>query len=526
LALPERRRLGSPDAVSIVAAVVSLLVACVSISAKKYSWSDEEFTRLVVAVPSTANLMRVLYHGLDSAPPLYHILAHFWVKLGGGSETGLRAFTSLSFGGALAVLWVTLRRVYSFRATAIGVLTTFCTSTLVLYQNAELRFYGLVTLLVAASFWAYMRAGRAKPTIGLLFAIFAINAALVMTHFFGALFSGAIFAAAVLREVIRRRWWWQTPAAMAASWLVFLSWLQPLKFQMDVGKPRHWTPMPQIPNLIGSYQFGLELLPFVLFAIVALVALGRAIDGEPARASATGDSLIQTGREDALLVAFALLAVPFATFLVSRLGTSVFVDRYLLPSIIAWTIILAHVTELITGDTVPRGGVLRLAWGALIAVLIVYPQFKAKQFIPQVRPGEGLERVAASGTPVVVEQARDLLPLLRYSKLPDEAFLYPLDWDLALDPTAPAAGVPNFKVFRDLRDTGFLPRNVLDGRQILCKQSRFYVVHDLESAWLSHRIATDSAYVMREVGRDGDRPIILVERRPEVAPPPCPASPA
>ena len=531
-------RLGAADVVTIAAAMASLIAACLIVSAKKFAWSDEEFTRLVVSVRSTADLWRILYAGLDSAPPFYHLVAHGWSKVFGDGETALRLLTSICFAGALALLWATLRRVYGWRATAVGVLTIFCTSGLLLHQNAELRFYGLLTLLVVAAFALYMAAGRRKPGAGLLAGTFALHVALVMTHFFGGLFSAAIFGAAAVREIVRRRWWWQAPAAIAASWLVFLTWLHPLRIQADVGKPRHWSVVPQLPNLLEMFQFDLALLPLILFAVVALAAVGRALGEAPA---AVVDEERARGREDALLAAFALMTVPVITFVVSRIGTSVFVDRYMLPSIVAWGIVLAHLTEMLAGGAeraaepgvepaaergVAGGRATRVAWGALAAGLALWPLVNAKQFVAQQRPGEGLEQAVDSSTTVVVEQVKDLLPLLRYSRIDDERLLFPLDWPLALDPTAPAAGVPNFKVFRMLREHGFAARSVVDGGLILCRSPRFYVLHDAESAWLTHRILADSAYTTRDVGADGDRRVVLVERRPGAPAPVCPASPS
>ena len=46
--------------------------------------------------------------------------------------------------------------------------------------------------------------------------------------------------------------------------------------------------------------------------------------------------------ESLLIVGYALLGVPFVTFVVSRFGPSIFHDRYLIPASLGLMPILAH----------------------------------------------------------------------------------------------------------------------------------------------------------------------------------------
>jgi hypothetical protein len=70
---------------------------------------------------------------------------------------------------ALWLVWVTLRRSYGFSSTSIGVLSVFCTSSIVLSQNAEARMYGLFLAAAAWCFFLYDAACRKRGLARLAF---------------------------------------------------------------------------------------------------------------------------------------------------------------------------------------------------------------------------------------------------------------------------------------------------------------------------------------------------------------------
>src|SRR5262249_11918949 len=79
---------------------------------------------------------------------------------------------------------------------AIGILTVFDTSALILDQNAEARMYGLFLVIASLLILQFQLNNRTEAhSRGLLASNACINGALVQTHLFGILYSGVFLIA-------------------------------------------------------------------------------------------------------------------------------------------------------------------------------------------------------------------------------------------------------------------------------------------------------------------------------------------
>jgi uncharacterized membrane protein len=180
-------------------AIASLIISCILISSKKFFWNDELFSYYFLADPSFTHMLGAFHDKLNNTPPLYFLLGWLWAKVFGSTELSLRLFSSLGMCIACAITWITLRRTYNFWSTSIGVLSVFCTSNLILSQNAEARMYGLFLVLCALGLFQYDLINRSSRfTWKLLLSNSCIHAAIVNTHLFGLFYSTAIAFALIV----------------------------------------------------------------------------------------------------------------------------------------------------------------------------------------------------------------------------------------------------------------------------------------------------------------------------------------
>ncbi len=191
---------------------------------------DEIFTWKEVSDRSLWHLYYAIQHGADGGQPLFYTTAWLWAKAFGTGVLTLRLYSSVAMCAALLVTWRTIRRFYGLWATAFGVLVFWGTSGVLLEQNVEARFYGLYMLVVAVTVDLYTRlVARPVPTRVLLVLAFLSQAALVLTHVLGLIYSGLILLALMLFDAAKGRLRWKLYLVYAAGWLTLLVWIPAIR---------------------------------------------------------------------------------------------------------------------------------------------------------------------------------------------------------------------------------------------------------------------------------------------------------
>jgi uncharacterized membrane protein len=150
----------------------------------------------------------------NNHPPLYFMLAHFWMDLFGvaGATPSLgisRLFSALLGSLAIPVIyWVTQK---TFRSRLAGLISAalMAVSPFSLFLSQEARHYGLAIVLVSLSLGCFVLAARAvlaqqSPGWKLCLSWLAINAIAFANHYFSALTfagEGLTLAAIALHQV-------------------------------------------------------------------------------------------------------------------------------------------------------------------------------------------------------------------------------------------------------------------------------------------------------------------------------------
>ena len=251
---------------------------------------------------------------------------------------------------ACVVVWITLRRTYKFWPASIGTLGVFCTSEFILSQNAEARMYGLFLAGCSLALLQFDINNRnSKCSLRIILSNAFIHASIVQSHFLGLFYSVAAFFSQVVRDRYFKVFKPRIYLSIVISWLSLILYIPSFLNQADAGNPRTWIPVPLIKDLIDLLSLSTSsfLNPLVVLALVlfsGLLFLYKVYVSRSYQIDKQERPNINT--EISLLVfAYAFLAVPVFVWIISRTIKPIFVDRYMIPSALSWSILLAYLSS-------------------------------------------------------------------------------------------------------------------------------------------------------------------------------------
>jgi hypothetical protein len=472
------------------------MTTCILWSPHKQVWMDEIFTWKEVSDRSLWHLYYAVEHGIDGGQPLFYTTAWLWAKALGTGVLTLRLYSSVAISVALVITWRAIRRFYGLWATAFGVLAFWATSDVLLDQNVEARFYGLYLLTTALTVNLYAHlVERETPTRLLLVLTFLSTAALVLTHVLGMVTSALILLALILFDAAKGWRRYRLYLVYVSGWLTLLAWLPAIRASMAAGKPHGWIAMPTLVDLRIAYLFadslqwlrllnrhsqrigflivsrGVELFIYLPLALVFLLGLRRMWR--------SGWRTISHPKSSLLLLAYSLLAIPPALFVLSHLVTPVFIPRYFLPSGIGLAIVLTACADALGADAPIRWRRSpHRIWVAVVVFLIVLPMLTVLAVGPidlsmAYLDVEGLDGLVAEGIPVVAGWQEAFVKFMRLSPNPDR-YYYLLDWPGAQ--AGPRAFVLDYHLMQAYRNNGYYAKNIVESADFLCSYADFFVL--------------------------------------------------
>src|SRR5882724_8121695 len=229
--------------------------------------------------------------------------------------------------------------------------------------------YGLFIAFCALGLLLYDTACRkAGFSRGLLIGTACTHAAIVNTHLFGLLYSGALLLSLILRDRCFKAIRIQLYLSIVLSWFSLIPYIPSFLNQSDAASLRTWLPRPVLGDLIqfmtlsspslvssDSLQTLVNLFALVLLVIAsgAQFLLWRTEGGEGYDSGEERQP--RPGSEVApLIVAYAFLAVPVFIWVFSQGPKPIFCDRYMLPTALSWSILLAYVASRLLCQRLPR----------------------------------------------------------------------------------------------------------------------------------------------------------------------------
>ncbi|MFF4496785.1 glycosyltransferase family 39 protein [Streptomyces sp. NPDC001546] len=353
------------------AALLTFAVAAFGIG-RAQPWRDE-LASWNAATRSTGELVGMLRH-VDAVSGLYYLLLHGWVSVFGDSLAMLRLPSALAMAGAAAFAVLTARRLFD-RRTAVFTGLLFALLPAASRYGQEARSYAFAVLAVSAATWLLLRAlERPAPRRWAPYAVTVAAAGLF--HMVSLLFLLPHAVIVLLRWLRDRKG--RTLVTFAVTVAVGLLPVVPLVLlgRRQAGRQISWIKTPHLRDLADLWGslFGGPTVGLLLAAVV-LLPLGWS-----------------RGRRPAVEMLLAGAVPIVAAWVVSQGSTSYWIDRYLLFTVPAWTVLAAAGLAALR----PRpAGTLALA----VLVLVGLPDQRQMrtQWSKEEHDGRAAARVIADG---------------------------------------------------------------------------------------------------------------------------------
>ncbi len=334
----------------ILALGLAVFLTITLINAPRASiWFDEAFSAYIVQF-SFWDIAQ--YTAADVHPPFYYWLLKVWTSLFGTTELALRSL-SILFGAATTVVTFFLTRKLFGRRVALTTLLFLVISPMLIRYSDEARMYTLAALIVMSATYVLVKAEETKKKS--LWVWYGVLVSLGMwTHYFTALAWLAHWAWRGFKvwrkgDTLKQFWkkfftkTWVVTYAIAIG--LFIPWLPFMAYQLVVVQSAGFWIGPVSASTpshyLSSYFYYLEgnqAQGWWALVIIALAALVIILLPKVYR------SLKRDEKRSFMLIA-ALAWVPPALLIFASLPPlqSSFVDRYLVPSVVALSVFLAIV---------------------------------------------------------------------------------------------------------------------------------------------------------------------------------------
>jgi 4-amino-4-deoxy-L-arabinose transferase-like glycosyltransferase len=276
---PNEQRAPKRDLVILAGIVVVGLLLRVVMLGEFGLWRDEAEAVFTAAAPFPGGIIEVLAG--DVHAPLYFVLLHFWEALVGRSEFGVRFLSALLGIAAIPLLYATGRALYD---RYVGLAAAWIGAILPLHVicSRTTRMYSLLPLMALLSMLALHRA-LARKGIGAWIAYALAGAATLCSHYWGALWIGAMAAASLGHLILDRRErtdWVRWLGAHLAIALLFAPWLPTFAGQLRIQESVMGPWLAQQSTLANVLRLFNELtalawprgLPILWIGLIALGA--------------------------------------------------------------------------------------------------------------------------------------------------------------------------------------------------------------------------------------------------------------
>lgn len=282
-------------AITAVAVVVGVALRFVP---RHGLWLDEALTVNISSLP-LGEIGEALRH--DGHPPLFYVLLHGWMALGGDSDEWVRALPGLISVLGLPLTYLAGHRLaersgagpLGSRRTGLIALSVMALLPYGVRYAAETRMYSLVVLLVLAGYLLVddLLAGRRTGAGRLLTAAATalVAAALVWTHYWSMWLLAAVGLLALWRawrpsSPEQRRGALLVAGALVLGGILFLPWVPALLYQSaNTGTPwgQRFGPasvvVVSIVDFSGARHGAAQLLSYVLVPMVLVATTVRIV---------------------------------------------------------------------------------------------------------------------------------------------------------------------------------------------------------------------------------------------------------
>ena len=334
-------------------------------------WYDE----IIMVRVAQDNIWAIIEGG---RPPIYIILAHFWIKLFGTEEVATRSLSAIFGVASIPLIYLIGKELFDRKVGLVGAFL-MAISQFQIYYSQDIRYYSLFVLMTLLSYYFFVIALRNRNIINLTLYVLT-SVLLFYTHAFGVF----VIAAQNLYFLLR----WRCHRNLAINWIssqaIILFAIMP-KILASLGKvadgtagpmtwlpePSPWSPLITLRNFIGAGLDYPSLNTVIIGVSFFVVAIGAYIlwMGKERWLASVGDllsgfkSVTNKGNESLLLVLWITIPI-LLPFVLSKIFGPMYHHRYMISASPAFYIILAFlITKL--GRVVPES----ITLGLLVIVI-------------------------------------------------------------------------------------------------------------------------------------------------------------
>lgn len=291
-------------------------------------WFDEGYS-ILLAKSNFSQLMALT--AVDAHPPLYYILLKLWGGVFGFSEFALRSFSAVVLSGAVIIMMLLLKRLFSIRGTLLTLPFILLAPFLIRY-GYEVRMYSLASLIVVAATYVLIIAHEKKRWWQ--WALYALLVAIGMYTLYMTLVVWLAHIVWLVVQSVRKKQYavWKVPwfYAYGGAVLLFLPYIltfinQTLHSALPgIGKELSLTRLVDIVTTLFTYTPEWQTGGWLSLLIITGIILVAVVGTRAARFMSSNEK-----KYYALIATIVLVSLIFYALTSLPPRQPIFVNRYL-----------------------------------------------------------------------------------------------------------------------------------------------------------------------------------------------------
>jgi hypothetical protein len=339
------------------------------LAAQKPMWNDELYTYYIATLPNASDIWGALMSGAEQIPPIFHLTTRAAFYLFGVNHVSVRLPEIIGF----LIMILCLFRFVTRRSSALYgfVAMLFPLVTRASAYAYEGRPYGIVLGFSGLALICWQSATEnSQRTLSLVCLALSLAGALA-NHYYAILVFVAIGLGELVRSLSSRRLDLPIWAAFVVAAVVPVLLFLPMITQSRDYSATFWSKVnpSQVPNFY--YSLLRPATPPLVAALFVTAVYAMTHPGtHPTRLDHESRRMPPLHE---LAVAFSFICIPIVGFLIARFVTSAFVDRYFLPAVLGFSMLVAFALY-----SLPRGrALIGTALVLFLAGWFILMQFQA-----------------------------------------------------------------------------------------------------------------------------------------------------
>jgi len=443
----------------------SFFIICISIviysnnfiqTATQKMWLDEIYTLVLIQGENPLSLIRIMYQGADTNPPLYFVSANIINNLIGYPEYSLAVFGLIFTLGGLYFINKTVK-LYDPGIPAYLILLIAATSCHIsCYLSTEIRSYGLYFFLSSLIIWLYLKNGNSGKDHIL---VFAVTSLILYTHYFATVLVISLSVHSLFNLRTRRN----ILFAMIGGSLLFVPWIPAVINQYHKVGASSWHSFTGWAGFFDLFRYVMGGAGFLFFLFLIMINARKILN------------IIKMDSEKLcmrLLLVLSLLA-PFF-YLLLYLNVTVMSFRYFQFSVVSLLLIYVIILhKLLNKRLVYYSPLLILSW------LIAFKGYNNFEHSESIRVEQAVN-YEKHRIPVILSTPHEFLPVKYYAS--EKSLIYCLNDSLAVKDQYRRTGkfTVDYHILKTYSEFGKI--SGLTTLEELKKKEEFYITVDENSA--------------------------------------------